>query len=69
MALVPALYRKYRTRVKRGCERVAPGITSRFEVFSDESYEEMKVSLKSAISEVPCSLSQEHTCWIDFFKQ
>lgn len=43
MALVPSLYRTYRTRIKPGFEGVAPGITSRFEVFTDEAFTHMKV--------------------------
>ncbi|RMZ73054.1 glycosyl hydrolase family 3 N terminal domain-containing [Pyrenophora seminiperda CCB06] len=42
MALVPSLYRKYGSRIRPGSERIAPGITSRFEVFTDETYPEMK---------------------------
>ena len=43
--LIAAVYRKYRTRVKKGMEDVSPGITSRFEVFHDETKTRMKVSL------------------------
>lgn len=52
VALVPAIYRRYDTSVKDGWEDVTPGITSRFEVFSDERCERM----------------EEHTCWIQFKK-
>lgn len=45
LALVPAIYRSYSTRIKPGFEGIAPGITSRFEVFTDETFAEMKVSL------------------------
>jgi len=41
--LVAAIYRKYRTKVKAGTEDTTPGITSRFEVFYDESKKHMKV--------------------------
>ncbi|KXT12378.1 hypothetical protein AC579_1721 [Pseudocercospora musae] len=44
MALVPAIYRKYRTKVKSGEENASPGITSRFEVFGDETFAETKAS-------------------------
>lgn len=50
MALVPSLYRKYGSRVLPGQENTAPGITSRFEVFADDTFPEMK----------------EHTCWVEF---
>jgi cytochrome P450 len=53
VALVPALYRRYRTSIKPGFEGKAPGIVSRFEVFSDEMFEH----------------TEEHTCWIRFEKQ
>lgn len=53
MTLVPAIYRKYRTRVKEGWEKTAPGITSRFEVFGDERFREC----------------EEHTCWVEFVEQ
>jgi hypothetical protein len=43
MALVPSIYRKHATCIKPGFEGTAPGITSRFEVFSDEMFAEMKV--------------------------
>lgn len=52
MALVPAIYRRYSTRIKPGSEDVSPGITSRFEVFYDETFEKM----------------EEHNCWIVFDK-
>lgn len=44
MALVPAIYRRYSSRIKHGFEDVTPGITSRFEVFYDETIERMEVS-------------------------
>jgi hypothetical protein len=43
MALVPSIYRNYSTNIKPGFEGIAPGITSRFEVFTDETFAEMKV--------------------------
>ncbi|KAH6665171.1 putative benzoate 4-monooxygenase cytochrome P450 [Halenospora varia] len=50
--LTAAVYRTYRTRVKEGTEGTSPGITSRFEIFYDESKPYMK----------------EHECYIDFEK-
>ena len=44
MALVPSIYRSYSTRIKPGFEHFAPGITSRFEVFTDDTFAQMKVS-------------------------
>jgi hypothetical protein len=43
MALVPSVYKKYTTQIATNFEGVAPGITSRFEVFSDETFGEVKV--------------------------
>ncbi|KAI9737431.1 MAG: hypothetical protein M1834_009585 [Cirrosporium novae-zelandiae] len=50
--LVAALYHQYRTRVRKGFEDVSPGVTSRFEVFYDETMTKV----------------MEHECWIDFEK-
>lgn len=44
MALVPAIYRRFSTRIQPGFEGITPGITSRFEVFYDETFETMEVS-------------------------
>lgn len=43
--LVAAIYREFRTIVWEGTEDTSPGITSRFEVFSDETTGKIKVSL------------------------
>ncbi|PNH73305.1 hypothetical protein VD0001_g4263 [Verticillium dahliae] len=40
-----ALYRKYRTSIAPGFEGVAPGITARVEVFSDDRFAKTKVGL------------------------
>jgi hypothetical protein len=48
MALVPSIYRKYTTNVSPKFEGIAPGITSRFEVFTDDTFDEMEVSLVHA---------------------
>ncbi|KAH3912080.1 hypothetical protein HBH56_121360 [Parastagonospora nodorum] len=50
LALVPSIYRRFSTNIKPDFEGMAPGITSRFEVFTDETFAEMK----------------EHACWIQF---
>ncbi|KXS97339.1 hypothetical protein AC578_10737 [Pseudocercospora eumusae] len=42
MALVPAIYRKYRTKLTSGEQNASPGITSRSEVFGDETFAETK---------------------------
>ena len=41
--LTAAIYRIYKTSVKAGTEDTSPGITSRFEVFYDETMPKMKV--------------------------
>ena len=39
-----AVYRKYRTELGEGFADVAPGVTSRFEVFHDDTLENVAVS-------------------------
>lgn len=58
MALVPSIYRLYSTNIRRDFEKAAPGITSRFEIFTDESFAEMEVS-------TPDSLLVEGTTHLD----
>lgn len=41
--LTAAIYREYDTKVKAGTEDTSPGITSRFEIFRDETKPKMKV--------------------------
>ncbi len=48
LTLTATMYRKYKTYARRA--DTSPGITSRFEVFSDETMPKM----------------EEHECWIDF---
>jgi hypothetical protein len=45
MALIPAIYRQYSTSIHPDMAGVAPGITSRLEVFTDETFVALKVSL------------------------
>lgn len=49
--LMAAVYRNYSTTIKPGYEGVSPGVTSRFEVFFDETFKQIEVS--GAI-EFPC---------------
>ncbi|EFQ34955.1 cytochrome P450 [Colletotrichum graminicola M1.001] len=51
--LLAAIYSKYTTDEQVRQKNVSPGITSRFEVFSDETFAVVK----------------EHECWIDFTKR
>lgn len=51
--LVAALYRKYTTKAIAGFDTISPGITSRFEVFYDETCKEVR----------------EHECRIEFVPQ
>jgi cytochrome P450 len=50
--LVAAIYGRFSSSVRKGEESVSPGVTSRFEVFWDETAEQMV----------------EHDCWIRFEK-
>lgn len=43
-ALTVGIYREYTTSIASGFEDKTPGITSRFEVFSDEAFSEVAVS-------------------------
>jgi hypothetical protein len=47
--LVAAVYRKYSTSVKSGYEDVAPGVTSRFEVFHDDTFDHVSVRLQHTV--------------------
>ena len=42
-SLTAAIYRAYRSSLSPGTENTSPGITSRFEVFYDETLPEVKV--------------------------
>lgn len=42
--LVAAIYRKYETSIALGFEDKSPAITSRFELFYDETVEQIEVS-------------------------
>jgi hypothetical protein len=48
--LTAAIYRVYRTKVRAGTEDTSPGITSRFEVFCDDTKPHMKVCLVSWVN-------------------
>ncbi len=43
-ALVAAIYRKYETSIAPGFEDKSPAITSRFELFYDETVSQIEVS-------------------------
>ena len=55
--LVAAIYRKYSTSVTAGFEDKTPAITSRFELFFDETMPQMEVKMLTYIC-FPCI----HTC-------
>jgi hypothetical protein len=42
--LATALYRKYTTELGEGSKQSTPGVTSRFEVFHDDTFENVAVS-------------------------
>lgn len=48
--LLASVYRKYRTEIAPQFLGVSPGVTNRYEVFGDETFERL----------------QEHTCWVRF---
>ena len=50
LMLITAVYRRYATSARQ--PDTTPGITSRYEIFFDETMSKMK----------------EHECWIDFCK-
>lgn len=51
--LTAAIYRVYKTRVRHGTEDTSPGITSRFEVFYDETMPQMKVQSPRTSMKIP----------------
>jgi hypothetical protein len=53
--LVAAVYRNYRTRVRKGMEDISPGIASRFEVFFDETKPRTKASLVEDTLFITCA--------------
>ena len=70
-ALVTAVYREYSTSIAPGFENKSPAITSRFELFYDETVPEIAVSqsiLRSQDTRLTFE-SQEHTCMITFTKE
>jgi len=48
--LTAAIYQKYQTSLPPGFEDMSPGITSRFEVFSDDQFSKVAVSAPSPFS-------------------
>ncbi|EAW11077.1 cytochrome P450 [Aspergillus clavatus NRRL 1] len=51
--LLASVYRTYKTEITPGFEGVSPGVTARYEVFSDEQFPRM----------------EEHVCWVKFVKE
>lgn len=56
--LTAAIYRKYSTNMAPGTEDLSPGVTSRFEVFCDETMPRMKVGFLIHLES--CDLIQLH---------
>lgn len=48
--LLASIYRKYETEIAPEFQESSPGVTARYEVFSDEHFSEVK----------------EHQCWVKF---
>lgn len=66
--LMAGIYQSYSTSVKADQLDVSPGITSRFEVFYDETYDKMEVSIMILPTSMILTYLKEHTCWIEFSK-
>jgi hypothetical protein len=65
--LVAAVYRMYSTSLVEGFENVAPGVTSRFEVFHDDTFEDVEVSSPSCMVFLTAlTVVEEHKCPIKF---
>jgi hypothetical protein len=68
-ALVAAVYREYNTSIAPGFDDKSPAITSRCELFYDETVPQIAVSLIGvAMNTRRLTGSQEHTCMIKFTK-
>lgn len=66
MAVVPAIYRRYKTEIAPGFEGKSPGIVSRVEVFGDETIGDIKVRIFAQPTLFSLTFDEEHTCWIKF---
>lgn len=72
-ALTVGIYREYTTSIAPGFENKTPGITSRFEVFYDETFPEVAVSPTHRLrmekqGKLTLDRIKEHTCLIQFTK-
>jgi hypothetical protein len=68
-ALVVAVYQEYTTSLATGFENKSPAITSRFELFYDETVPGIAVSLYRCGRSINIlTAPQEHTCLINFTK-
>lgn len=66
MALVPSIYRKYSTNIRPDFVGIAPGITSRFEIFTDETFAKMEVSSHSPRRPLDDPLTELGTYLLDY---
>jgi hypothetical protein len=67
--LLAAIYRRYTTAEYDQQRGVSPGITSRFEVFYDESLPCEVSRYIPSINRRILILQQEHECWVNFNKR
>lgn len=68
-ALVTAVYREYSTSISPGFDEKSPAITSRFELFYDETVPQIAVcSAQIHPLSKRTDRDQEHTCMITFTK-
>ena len=65
--LVAALYRRYTTSTTDDFDTTSPGITSRFEIFYDETCSQVRVCFRIlARHDRLLTIVQEHECMIEF---
>ena len=65
--LAAAVYQMYSTSLAEGVENVAPGVTSRFEVFHDDTFEDFEVSSPVCmVLSTVLTVVEEHKCPIKF---
>ena len=67
--LVATIYRMYRTSIAEGYENKSPAITSRFELFYDETMPLIEVRIPMKLLLAMLTPAQEHKCWIKFERQ
>jgi hypothetical protein len=49
--LLAAVYKNYNTKIQARQDGISPGVTSRFEIFSDETFPEVGVRLATVLDD------------------